>query len=196
MNPLAIPGLRIVADLYVARTKYGKIFECLRGEFVELSSASADERAAWRRNRLLLVLKQAASAPFYAESGVDVSDLETFPYVRKQEYRSAPERFEAEAYRGRTTHVATSGTTGVGLRVRTTPVHVSALAASWWAFRARFGVGAGEKGIVFGGRRLDGWPFGRRLWVELPFTRQTLASSYDISLETLPKYAQDRKSVV
>lgn len=193
MNILSFAG---IADWYVARTKYGKLFKAMVGEFEGVRILSQDRQKAWEEEKLREALRYASAAPFYmSRVGEQSSSLSSFDFTTKGEYRELVRLFRSAEYRGAVRTIRTSGTTGAGLAVNTTPLHTAALAASWWVFRNRFGVEYGEKGIVFGGRRVVGNPAGSgNLWLTLTHTNQILASSYHISRETIPSYINMIKS--
>lgn len=176
-----------LADWYVAKSKYGRLFRQFYEDFQGVINYSPEELRAWRDERLARAMFCAHTASYYRSEGFG-------GFITKDIYRAGRSSFLAKGrgcgcVRPWRRTVRTSGTTGVGLIVDTDSKHISALAASWWVFRSQFGVQLGDRGLVFGGRRFGGGDrIGGAPYLDLKHTNQILASAYHISYDTLPGY--------
>lgn len=185
----------------IQRTRYGPAFEkCL---------AEAERRMQWSRDRLLeyrdrrlraFVRHSAESVPYYRRlfrrEGIDphkirgLDELKEIPILTKpQVQRHGREMLSEAVPRRRRTMTHTSGTTGGGLRLATTPDALREQWAIWWRYRRWHDIQPGTWCGYFGGRSVvplaqAGPPFWR---VNRPQC-QILFSGYHMSDRNLGAY--------
>lgn len=122
-----------------------------------------------------------------------LEDLQAIPVLKKSEFTGHAASLESEAVDARsciTCH--TSGTTGNGLRFRTSRQAYREQWAVWWRFRRWHGIDLNTKCAYFGGRSIvpisqNNPPF----WRYDHARQHILFSGYHMSAQTLPAYIQE-----
>ncbi len=186
------------------RTRYSGAFSRILEEAVARTYWTTDETASFRSRRLGSLVKTCErTVPFYRErlraAGIaasdirSIEDLEALPILTKDEVREHLLKLPPTTVLSRKTRaVHTSGTTGAGLRFRTTMVAIQEQWAIWWRYRGWHGIERRTWCGLFGGRSVvpatqKSPPF----WRFNHAGRQLLFSGYHISPENLPAYAAE-----
>jgi phenylacetate-CoA ligase len=182
MNPFIMQ----LGAYWLALTRHGKIFHRQLDKFLELQTFKESDFSDWRLDQYEKIAHLAQTKTHFYRQLTDHEILVT----NKADVRSRGELFlTRHRLDPRVRVMATSGTTGVGLRIYTDNVHIASVAASWWAFRANFDVKYGEKGVVFGGRKISSSDSREAFpWIFLKPMNQILASTYHIAKNTIPHY--------
>lgn len=185
----------------IARTRFNARFHALLGEYTARAKWSAEERAAYRDDRLRRFIQHAVeSTPHYRElfsrfrlAPADIrglEDLAKLPLLTKAEVQAAPERFTSCAVPvGGRVMMHTSGSTGAGLRFASTQDAQREHWAVWWRFRGLHGLPFGTPCAYFGGRSIV--PLSQRrppFWRHNRPGRQLLFSGYHLSPANAPAY--------
>jgi phenylacetate-CoA ligase len=200
MQSLAISAY----GLSVRRKRYGGTYNAIL--------KAALERGDWPRQRILeyqrerlraLVAHCNENVPHYRtnfrERGIEpaeierAEDLEKLPLLSKETVRENCDALLAsDRHRRAQLRAHTSGTTGAGLEFLTDLAAHREQWAVWWRYRMSHGIQPGTWCAYFGGRTIV--PPGQRrapYWrVNFP-AKQVLYSTYHMSPEALPRYAED-----
>ncbi len=163
--------------------------------------ATEDEVRAVRRKKLRLLLRHAATIPYWAErfrkAGLDPErvdepeDLATLPVLTKSEIlRQGAKLIWGGAAPRDLRKVHTSGTTGAGLVFFTTVDAIRDQWAVWWRYRIRHGLSRSMWSAAFGGRSIvPGDDDGRSPWRTNWPGRQVLFSQYHLRRDSAAAYA-------
>lgn len=213
MNPVRVysklsPKMQSLAisahGLSVRRKRYGGSYNAILKGALERGARPRQRILEYQGERLrALVAHCNENVPYFraifreqdiepAEFG-GAEDLEKLPLLNKETVR---ENFEdllaADHHRRAQLRAHTSGTTGSGLEFLTDLAAHREQWAVWWRYRMSHGIQPGTWCAYFGGRTIV--PPGQRrapYWrVNFP-ARQVLYSTYHMSPETLPRYAED-----
>lgn len=200
------PLLNIVATLrgwQLQRLRYGPETGQLVEEALERDHWTPERWKSWQEERLARLLHRAATkVPYYRRlwgerrARGDQSSwerLENWPILEKEVVRQNPEAFLAEDCNPRDMYPThTSGTSGTPLRLwqsRKTLRAWYALCEARW--RRWHGVGLSDRWAILGGQLVV--PVSRKkppYWVRNWGMRQVYLSSYHLSPESVPSYAQ------
>ncbi|MBI5246004.1 MAG: phenylacetate--CoA ligase family protein [Elusimicrobia bacterium] len=190
--------------LRVERQRYGGGYDAL--------AQAATERASWNDERLRefrdarlrdFVARAARNVPHYrrlfSRLGLapddirSLADLSRLPILTKDEVKADPTAFFDPTFQTRDLAWAqTSGTTGTGLRFRTTWEALQERWAVWWRYRGWHGIGRNDWCALFGSRQIvplsqTAPPFWR---YNVP-GREIRFSSYHLSERNLPAYVNE-----
>ena len=213
MNPERVYSSLPVSMQSLAISAYGLGVHCKRyGRGYESILKAVLERKDWPRSRILefqaervqalashchakvpyyrAVFRELNLAPSEIKSG---GDLRKLPLLTKGAVQAAGGGLVSSDHRSRPhLHSHTSGTTGAGLKFLTDLSSHREQWAVWWRYRMSHGIRAGTWCAYFGGRTIVP-PQQRRapFWrVNFP-AKQVLYSTYHMSPEALPRYAED-----
>ena len=188
----------------VNRKRYSPDFHRKLSELESRSFASPDEIHAFRDARLSAFVQHAFEhVPYYRrlsrQLGISAHDIRTFedlrvlPILTKPQVQQTPADFQADNIPNRDCKIVhTSGTTGAGLRFRTTLDADREQWAVWWRYRRSHGIQLNTWCAYFGGRSLvplaaQHPPFWRYNYP----ARQVMFSAYHMNPRNLPFYVAE-----
>lgn len=192
---LSLEGYRLKGE------RYGGDFPERLAGYLARERATEDEVREVRRKKLRLLLRHAATIPYWADrfrkAGVDPerveepADLGALPILTKSEIlRQGTKLIHERTPRRELRKVHTSGTTGAGLVFFTTLDAVRDQWAVWWRYRIRHGLSREMWSAAFAGRSIvPGADDGPRPWRTNWPGRQVLFSQYHLRRESAAAYA-------
>lgn len=184
----------------IQRRRFGREFEGLLEGVLQRAALSGAELESFQGRRLREHFAAATSSPFwsrrFAECGLVPSaedpfaELEKLPILTKDEVRAHTDAILIPSA-GELVDAHTSGSTGAGLRFKSTADCERETWAVWWRYRLAHGIEREEPCGVFGGRSIVPLhqtrpPYHRH---NRP-GRQFLFSAYHLSERTAADYAQ------
>ena len=187
---------------YLERLYYGPGYQDALREFTRLQAASAEEASKWQNDRLVELIRVAATrVPYYRQqwrrvdwsSVQSAADLHLLPRLEKQSVRRHEGQFLVEGLNRQSLWLEkTSGTTGTALRI----YWPKTMLPQWWALvevaiRRVAGVAQAMPRAMMGGRTIvqgaaaapPYWRFNRR-W------RQLYLSSFHVSHASAAGYIE------
>jgi phenylacetate-CoA ligase len=184
----------------IERRRFGPGFREIHGDVVARGRLSSDVVAGLRDSRLrTFVTHGVQTVPFYrrrfGELGLrpedvnDLDELKHLPVLTKPEVQDAGEAMASELVTKDCLTTHTSGTTGGGLRFKTTLSAIQEQWAVWWRYRSWHGLQPGEWCAHLGGRSVVP-PAQHRppFWRYNYPGRQILFSAYHLTPEAVPLY--------
>lgn len=178
--------------LVLRRQRFGGDFPRLLREAESLQWLSAGELEAYRCQLWERMLRSVvARLDAYGWRNLSLSDVpEALPVLRKARVVAEPFAFINDRVKSLEAH--TSGTTGAGLRFRTTRFAIQRQWAYWWRYRRSHGIPLDEWCGVFGGREICAPtqtepPFWRVNWGG----RSVMFSQYHLSVDRVALFLSE-----
>lgn len=186
------------------RNRYGVNFPALLGDYEARDRWSATDLEAYGDAQRALALARASRTDYYQavfeRMGAHWSELiahaafSEIPITSKQALRDRPEAFRPRPTQASDSVIRTSGTTGVPTELLKDGRGVEHQWAVWWRYRRWHGLELDTQCALFAGRRImrdsQSAPFWRMNYVG----RELRFSSYHISRESAPLYAEKLNS--
>lgn len=196
--------------LKISRTRYGRYFQEKLAEYESHNAWSYERMCEYRDRKLQRMIRHCYNTvPYYQklfhEYGVNpaeikrMEDLRKLPVLTKREVQKNVTDFISRAANSRQIKIhPTGGTTGAGLKFRTSDHEEAEQWAVWWRYRKLHGISRETVCANFGGKRTvpvkqEIAPFWR---YDLP-GKQIFYSGYHITMDTAGQYADSlRKNKV